>query len=137
MYDLVSCGPPHPQHPQRLGRGTVDRDMRFNIYVYMHMLDTYIIYIYHICSLKKIPASGFQMLYVFNVPNGKSWCLGSQQGPTVDLHIGSIDCQPIHFPPRAPLPFNGFAMESKPATKPVGRVQMCIYKQNVHTNAVF
>lgn len=133
VYDLVSCGPPHPQHPQRLGRGTVDRDIRFNIYVYMHMLDTYISYMF----IEKNPRKWFPNVVCVQFPKWKKlvfWTTGSKCWSPHWKHRLST----IHFPPRAPLPFNGFAMESKPAmgfsaTKPVGRVQM----RTVYTSKMF
>lgn len=137
---MISCPvvPLTPNTPQGWGGGhlTGTWDLIYT-HIYAHVIYTCIIYDVH---FKKSP-SGFQMFYVFNFPNGKKMCFGSQQGPTVDLHTGSIDCQPSTFT-QGPLAFqwvrNGIkTCHGFSATKPVGRVQMCIYKQNVHTNAVF
>lgn len=121
VYDLVSCGPPHPQHPPRLGRGTVDRDMRLNIYIYMHMLYTHISYMF---INKKNPRKWFPDILCVQFPKWKKLVFWSN-GPTVDLHIGSIDCQPSTFT-QGSLAFqwvrNGIkTCHGFSATKPVGK----------------
>lgn len=130
VYDLVSCGPPHPQHPQRLGRGTVDRDMRFNIYVYMHMLDTYISYMF----IEKNPRKWFPNVVCVQFPKWKklvSWVpTGSNCWSPHWKH--RLSTNPLST--QGSLAFqwvrNGIkTCDGFSATKPVGRVQMCIYKQ--------